>query len=219
MWNDKVIEFKDRNDAGIQLTYKLADYKDKEGIIVLALPRGGVIIGFEIASYLYCPLDVIIIRKLGFPGNPELAIGAISENGTVILDKSIISLYRISEEYITREISRQKDLIEKRVNLYRKEDILPDLKGKIVILVDDGVATGATMKAAISTLIAEKIKMLIVAIPVAHPDEVKELKTLVDDLIYLHSPDGFMSVGLYYKDFAQVTDDEVVDMLNKINKK
>lgn len=218
MWNDDFIEFENRNDAGVWLAYKLANYKDNEGIIVLALPRGGVVIGYEIASYLNCPLDVIIIRKLSFPGNPELAIGAISENGTTILDKSMISLYEISEEYIQEEISRQKALIEKRVDLYRKEHTLPDLKEKIVILVDDGVATGATIKAAISTLRAEEVKRLIIAIPVAPLETAKELDVLVDELICLQAPYDFVSVGSYYKDFAQVTDSDVVDILDKTKK-
>lgn len=215
MWIDENIEFKDRKDAGVSLAYKLANYKDKEGIIVLALPRGGVIIGNEIASYLNCPLDVIIIRKLGFPGNPELAIGAISENGTVVLDESMTSLYGISGEYVQKEVSRQKALIEGRVKLYRKENILPDLKGKIVILADDGVATGATMKVAISTLRSEEIERLIVAIPVAHPDVVKELIVLVDELICLQTPYDFKSVGSYYQNFAQVADNDIVDILDK----
>ena len=118
--------FKDRRDAGEQLASKLEDYKDREGVLVLALPRGGVVTGYEVASYLNCPLDVIIIRKLGFPGQPELAIGAVSETSTVVLNESIISAYGVSEEYIQEEISRQKAVIGKRVNLYRKGQRIPD---------------------------------------------------------------------------------------------
>lgn len=219
MLNESInIEFKNRNDAGIRLAFKLTNYKDKEGILVLALPRGGVVIGYEIASYLNCPLDVIIIRKLGFPGNPELAIGAISENGTIILDERMTSYYGISEEYIQEEISMQKVLIEKRVNLYRKGNTLQDLKGKIIILADDGVATGATMKVAISTLRVEEIKRLIIAIPVAPPETAKELLRLTDELICLQTPYGFASVGTYYQDFTQVTDNDVIDILDRSKK-
>ncbi len=210
------IKFKDRNDAGARLALKLKNYKDKEGTLVLALPRGGIVIGYEIASYINCPLDVIIIRKLGFPGNPELAIGAISENGYVTLDEDTIAFYGISEEYIQEEISIQKALIERRVNLYRKGNTLQDFKGKIVILVDDGVATGATMKVAISTLRVEEIKKLIVAIPVAPLETTEELVRLTDELICLDTPYGFLSVGSYYQDFSQVTDNDVIDTLNRI---
>lgn len=212
-----VVKFKNRNDAGIQLAFKLKKYKDKEGIQVLALPRGGIIIGYEIASYLNCPLDVIIVRKLGFPGNPELAIGAISENGSVFLDKDIISSYGISEEYIQEEIYRQKTLIERRVNYYRNENTFPDFNGKIVVLTDDGIATGATMKVAISALRAKEIKRLIVATPVASPEIAKELVGLTDEVICLETPYGFVSVGSYYQNFDQVSDDDVIDILQSHN--
>lgn len=211
-----IIKFKNRNDAGILLTHKLKTYKDKEEVLVLALPRGGIIVGYEIASYLNCPLDVIIVRKLGFPGNPELAIGAISENGSLILDEAMISSYEISKEYIQDEIYKQKVLIESRVKLYRKGNTLPDFKGKIVIIVDDGIATGATMKVAISTLRDEKIKRLIVAIPVTSPETAEELLVLADELICLEAPYGFISVGSYYQDFDQVSDDDVIDLLYRI---
>lgn len=129
------------------------------------------------------------------------------------------SFYEISEEYIQEELSRQKVLIERRVNLYRKGNTLPDLKGKIVILVDDGVATGATMKVAISTLRVEEIKRLIVAVPVAPPETAKELFRLADELICLDTPYGFISVGTYYQDFAQISDNDVIDILDRVNKK
>ncbi|VVB91842.1 2-succinyl-6-hydroxy-2,4-cyclohexadiene-1-carboxylate synthase [uncultured archaeon] len=210
--------FKDRKDAGAELAYRLKDYKDRKDVIVLALPRGGVVTGYEIASYLNCPLDVIIVRKLGFPGQPELAIGAVSETGAVVLNESIISLYGVTEDYIQDEISRQKKLIEKRVDLYRKGQKIPNLKGKIIILVDDGAATGATAKAAISTLKLEGIEKLVVALPVAPPDTADELRRMADEFICLETPYDFMAVGSYYEDFAQVTDEEVVDIMGRARK-
>ncbi len=211
----KPIIFKDRRDAGARLASRLKDYKDRKGVMVLALPRGGVVTGHEIASYLNCPLDIIIVRKIGFPGQPELAIGAVSETGTVALNKYIISTYGVQEGYIEGEISHQKAEIERRIDLYRKGKGIPDLKGKTIILVDDGVATGATMKAAISTLKAEGIERLIVALPVAPPDTVEELRQMVDELICLETPYDFMAVGAYYQDFTQVTDEEVVEILER----
>ena len=210
---DKI--FKNREEAGARLALKLNKYKDKEGIIVLGLPRGGVIIGNEIANYLNCPLDVIIIRKLGFPGNSEIAIGAISEAGNIILDEDLISYYRISDEYIREEVSRQKSLIDKRVDLYRKGSSPIDLKGKTVILVDDGVATGSTMKVAISTLRVEEKKKVVVAIPVLPLETAEGLLKLADELIFLEMPYDFVSVGSYYQDFNQVTDNDVIKILKK----
>lgn len=211
--------FKDRKDGGVQLASRLKDYKDREGVLVLALPRGGVVTGDEVASYLNCPLDVIIIRKLGFPGQPELAIGATSETGTVVLNESIISAFGVSEEYIRDEISSQNAVIERRVNLYRKGQGIPDLKGKTIILLDDGAATGATMKVAISTLKAEDIERLIVALPVAPPETAEELRKMADELICLETPDDFMAVGSYYQDFTQVTDEDVVKILERSKSK
>ncbi len=210
--------FKDRREAGAQLAYILKDFKDRKDVIVLALPRGGAVTGYEIASYLNCPLDVIIVRKLGFPGQPELAIGAVSETGTVVLNESIITSYGVTEDYIRDEISRQKKVIEKRVDLYRKGQKIPDLKGKIIILVDDGAATGATAKAAVSTLKLESIEKLVVALPVAPPDTADELRRVADEFICLEMPYDFMAVGSYYEDFAQVTDEEVVDILESARK-
>lgn len=207
--------FKDRKEAGAELALRLKDYKGKENVLVLALPRGGVVTGYEVASYLKCPLDVVIVRKLGFPGQPELAIGAVSETGTVVLNESIISGYGVAEEYIKEEISKQKAVIEKRVKLYRKGKGLPQLKGKLIILVDDGAATGATAKAAVSTLKMEGIKKLIVALPVAPPDTAEELGSMADELICLETPYDFMAVGAFYEEFAQVSDEEVVKILEE----
>lgn len=207
--------FKNRREAGFKLAYSLNEYKDREEVITLALPRGGVVTGYEVASYLNCPLDIIIVRKLGFPGERELAIGAVSETGAVVLNESIISSGGVSKEYIESEISRQKEEIKRRVDLYRKGRTIPDLKGKVVILVDDGVATGATIKAAISTLKKENIIKLIAALPVAPSETAEELKMMVDEFICLETPYYFMAVGSYYEDFTQVSDEEVVEILER----
>ena len=210
--------FNDRRDAGIQLVSMLKKYKDQEGVLVLALPRGGVVTGYEIARYLNVPLDIVIVRKIGFPGQPELGIGAVSETGTVVLNQFIISTYGVSKDYIEHEISRQKEEISRRVKLYRKGKGLPDLEGKTIILVDDGVATGATIKAAITTLRKEKLTKLTVALPVAPPATADELKQMVDEFICIETPVDFMAVGAHYRDFTQVSDEEVVELLQKQDK-
>ena len=207
--------FADRRDAGVQLISRLKEYKDQQGVIVLSLPRGGVATGYEIARSLHIPLDIVIVRKIGFPGQPELGIGAVSETGTVVLNTSIISTYGIPKEYIEREVSRQKEEISRRVKLYRKGKRLPPLEGKTVILVDDGVATGATMKSAITALKEDNLKKLIVALPVAPPGVVKELEQMVDIFICIETPFDFMAVGSYYHDFTQVSDEEVINLLER----
>lgn len=207
--------FIDRKDAGIQLAQRLKKYRGQKGVLVLALPRGGVVTGFEIARSLGAPLDVLIVRKIGFPGQPELAIGAVSETGAVVLNESIISSYGVSDDYVKKEISRQKEEISRRVKLYRKGESISELEGRTIILVDDGVATGATVKAAIATLKKEKIAKLVLALPVGPPDAAAELKEMVDDFICLEVPAYFGAVGAFYEDFTQVSDDEVVEMLER----
>lgn len=207
--------FRDRQDAGIQLADRLKGYKHSGEAIVLALPRGGVVTGFEIAKVLDLPMDVLIVRKIGFPGQSEFGIGAVSETGTVVLNSAIISSYGVEDEYIQLEIARQKEEVERRLRIYRKGKRILDLEGKKIILVDDGVATGATLKAAISALKKEKIKGLIAAIPVSPPETAEELKGMVDELICLNTPADFMAVGNYYDDFQQVPDETVVEMLEK----
>ncbi|NCO67921.1 MAG: phosphoribosyltransferase [Nitrospirae bacterium CG_4_10_14_0_8_um_filter_41_23] len=210
--------YKDRKDAGIQLVSRLTEYKDREDVLVLALPREGVVIGYEVAKALNCPLDIIIIRKIGFPGQPELAIGAVSETGAVVLNEDIISAYKVSKDYIEEEILRQKKEISRRITLYRSGKGIPPLDGKIIILVDDGVATGATIKAAISTLKKEKIVRLVAALPVSSEDAEEGIKQMVDEWVCTETPFGFMAIGNYYQDFSQVSDEEVVELLKQKTK-
>lgn len=205
--------YKDRKDAGKQLAEKLMHYRDKAEVIVLGLPRGGVTVACEIAMALHCPLDILIVRKIGFPGNPELAAGAVSETGTVVLNEDIVAGYGVSRAYLERETARQKEEIARRIALYRGGKGVPPLTGKTVILVDDGVATGATARAAISTLKQEKLAKLVLALPVASQEAEQEIAPLVDEWVCLQAPAGFRAVGQYYGDFTQVEDEEVVAML------
>jgi putative phosphoribosyl transferase len=207
--------FWNRSDAGIQLALKLGRYRGRGDTIILALPRGGVATGYELARALNAPLDVLIVRKIGFPGQQELAVGAVSETGTVVLNQSIISSGGVSSGYIQAEGEQQKQEIARRIALYRAGKSLPALEGKTVILVDDGVATGATIKAAIETLKQEKLARLVVALPVGPPETVDALRTMVDDIVCLLTPKYFTSVGIHYQDFTQVSDQEVVDLLKK----
>lgn len=207
--------FKDRSDAGVQLAHRLKEYKDQKGVLVLALPRGGVVTGYEIARFLNAPLDIVIVRKIGFPGQPEFGIGAVSETGTVVVSEYIMSTYGGLREYVESEITIQKEEINRRVELYRKGKKLPNLEGKTIILVDDGIATGSTMEAAIKTLKEEKINKLIVAVPVAPPNVVDKLEKMVDEFICIETPVDFMAVGSYYHDFTQVSDEEVIELLQR----
>jgi putative phosphoribosyl transferase len=155
------------------------------------------------------------VRKIGFPGQPELAIGAVAETGAVVLNEKIIAMGGVSDDYISNETARQKDEIERRKELYRRGERVPPLEGKTVILVDDGVATGATMKAAISALKQERLGKLVVALPVASADAQESIGDMVDEMVCLQAPLDFMAVGGYYQDFTQVTDEEVVDTLKR----
>jgi len=205
--------FNDRKDAGKRLAEKLTRYRKDLEVIVLGLPRGGVTVAHKIAQSLDLRLDILIVRKIGFPGNPELAAGAVSETGTVVINEKIVSGYGVSRAYLEKETTRQKEEIARRVALYRGGKGIPSLAGKTVILVDDGVATGATVKAAISTLKEEGIARLVVAIPVASQEAESEIGSMADELICLQAPGAFMAVGNYYHDFKQVEDDDVVAML------
>jgi putative phosphoribosyl transferase len=211
--------FSDRRDAGVKLAAALGRYRDQKGVLVLGLPRGGVTVADEVARALHAPLDILIVRKIGFPTNPELAVGAVAETGAVVLNQQIISGYGVRQDYLDRETARQREEIARRKELYRGGRGIPPLAGKTVILIDDGVATGATMKAAIAALRQEEPARLVAALPVASPDAEREIGRMVDELVCLHAPFGFMAVGGYYRNFDQVEDAEVVEMLRQAGKK
>jgi predicted phosphoribosyltransferase len=206
--------FKDRTDAGIQLAEKLKDFAGRAYVLVLALPRGGVVTGAAIAKRLNVPLDVLIVRKIGHPLQPELAVGAISETGAIVYNKEVVSSWGVTKQYLRGEAARQREELARRQQLYRGGQKLMDFRGKTVILADDGVATGATMKAGIEALKREELGNLVVAVPVAPRETAAELQTMVDVFVCLDLPEDFMAVGSYYAEFPQVTDAEVVTILD-----
>ncbi len=206
--------FSDRIDAGKQLAVALKGFSGKNGL-VLAIPRGGVVVGYQIGKALGLPLDVIIPRKLGAPGNPELAIGAVAEDGTAILDNHIVSYLNVSRSYIQEEIEQQKQEIKRRLQLYRQNVSYPNLKGLDVILVDDGIATGSTMKVALAFVKNHGAATITIAVPVGPPSTIQELKKIADRVVCLHKPEYFHAIGQFYGDFSQTSDREVITLLQE----
>ena len=205
--------FADRHDAGRRLAGALEKYRGTNAI-VLAIPRGGVVIGYEVATALGLLLDVIIPRKIGAPYQPELAIGAIGDD-EYVLDEQTVQYLGVSQQYIAEEIERQKHEIERRWKLYRDDRPFPDLTGKTAILVDDGIATGYTTMAAARAIRKRKPAKLVLAVPTAPPESVARLRPEVDELIVLDTPEPFYAVGSWYEVFDQTTDEEVVELLHR----
>jgi len=210
--------FVDRVDAGKRLASALKGFSGKKGL-VLAIPRGGVVVGYVIAKALNLQLDVIIPRKIGAPDNPELAIGAVAEDGTAILDENLINYLGVSKEYIRQETERQKQEIERRLKLYRQDTSYPNLKGLDVIVVDDGIATGSTMKAALASVKNRGAASITVAIPVGPPSTIEELETMADRVVCLYTPEYFQAIGQFFTDFSQTPDEEVIKMLRESKQK
>jgi putative phosphoribosyl transferase len=206
--------FVDRVDAGKRLASALKDFSSKNGI-VLAIPRGGVVVGYEIAKSLKLALDVIIPRKIGAPDNPELAIGAVAEDGTAILDDKLITYLGVSRDYIKEERDRQKQEITRRLKKYRQDGSYPNLKGLDVIVVDDGIATGSTMKAALASVKNRGAASITVAVPVGPPSTIEELNEMADRVVCLYTPEFFQAIGEFYKDFSQTEDKEVIELLSE----
>jgi predicted phosphoribosyltransferase len=208
------LQFGDRSEGGRVLAEKLAAFKDNNDVIVLALPRGGVPVAFEVARALNAPLDVFVVRKLGVPGQAELAFGAIAAGGTTVFNGSLVAALRIPESVIERTIERERVELERREKLYRGGRPPLDLAGKTVIIADDGLATGATMRAAVAAVKAMKPRRVIVAAPVASHDTCEAIRSGSDTLcICAVNPEPFYGVGMWYRNFDQTTDDEVRRLL------
>src|SRR5579875_3373816 len=205
--------FRDREQAGKLLADALDFLKGKGEVIVLAIPRGGVPVAREVALKLGAPLDLIITRKIGAPGNPEFAIGAVSQDGEIITDTQLLSELAISTDYVDREAARQVEEIKSRMTKYRGDKPYPSLGGKVVLIVDDGIATGNTVRAAIRYLRKKNPASIIVATPVAPPDTVSRLSIDADQVVCLSTPEPFFAIGEFYESFEQVSDEEVKEIL------
>ena len=209
------LRFDDRHEAGQLLARDLKAYKGREDVIVLALPRGGVPVGYEVARELNAPLDVFVVRKLGVPWQPELAMGAIAGDGVEVLNGDVVTAYNIPPHVIRTVAEREGEELKRRLRQYRGDRPFPSLTGTTVILVDDGLATGSTMKAAVKAIRQENPRMIVVAVPVAATATCKELRREVEDVICLRTPVDFSAVGLWYDDFTQTTDEEVRHLLGR----
>src|ERR687894_2185956 len=209
----KLPRFRDRSEAGQLLAAKLADYADRPDVVVLALPRGGVPVAYEVARALGAPLDVFLVRKLGIPGHEELAMGAVATGGVRVLNEQVVRALRIPDYVIDAIAAKEEQELARRERLYRGDRPPPDVRGRTVILVDDGLATGATMHAAIQALRQQQPAHIVVAVPAASPEACDELKEEVDDVVCAVTPEPFYAVGLWYEDFSQTTDDEVRELL------
>jgi putative phosphoribosyl transferase len=209
------MRFLNRFEAGQVLARALEQFKDAPDALVLALPRGGVPVAFEVARTLNLPLDVFVVRKLGVPGQEELAMGAIASGGVRVLNDSIIRDLNIPESTIDRVAAREEEELRRRERAYRGDKPAPEIAGRTVILVDDGLATGSTMKAAIAALRQRGPQAIVVAVPLAPIDTCEALRRRADEVICPSTPEPFYSVGLWYEDFEQTTDEEVTDLIRK----
>ncbi|MBS0648058.1 MAG: phosphoribosyltransferase [Verrucomicrobia bacterium] len=206
--------FKDRFEAGLKLAEKLEKYRDPSQTVVVGLARGGVVVAYALAQALNLPLDVVVIRKIGAPLQDELAIGAIDEEGQGFFNDGIIQALNISPSYLQEEIEKQKKVAQQRAALYRQGGKKTDVKGKTVLVVDDGIATGASMKAALYALKQKGAKKTILAVPVAPAEALKKFSKMVDETVCLYTPAVFRAVGQFYRKFDQTSDEEVIKLLS-----
>jgi predicted phosphoribosyltransferase len=202
-------QFRDRRDAGRKLAQELLHYADRPDVIVLALPRGGVPVAYEVALALHAPLDILIVRKLGLPGHEELAIGAIASGGIRVLNEGIIRALNIPEEVVERVAQREMQELQRREQAYRGNVSTPELLNRTVILIDDGLATGASMRAAVAGVRAQDPERIVVAVPTAAPETCEAFENEVDEIVCAITPEPFLGVGRWYEDFEQTTDEGV----------
>jgi putative phosphoribosyl transferase len=210
-----VTQFRDRRHAGRLLARRLSTYADNPKVLVLALPRGGVAVAFEVAKALYAPLDVFVVRKLGVPGIEELAMGAIASGGVRIMNESVVHDLNIPAEVIDAVAAKELEEVRRRERVYRGDRPLPDTRGRIVIVVDDGLATGATMRAAIIAVRQQQPARTVVAVPIAPRETLEEIQTQADEVVCLMIPKRFFGIGQGYQDFSQLTDVEVQALLER----
>lgn len=210
--------FQNRNDAGNKLAQELSAYSNKDNVIVLGLARGGVVVADCIAKVLHVPLDVVIVRKVGAPDNPELALGAVTEEGEGIFNEDLIAMLGVSREYLDAEVEKEKEEVKARKKLFLKGKKPVSIEGKIVLLVDDGIATGASMKVAIESVRSQKAQKVVVVVPVAAPESLREISKLADEVVCLSEPPNFPAVGAFYREFTQVSDRQVSEILQSQSK-
>ena len=207
--------YRDRTDAGRQLATELQEYAGRQDVIVLALPRGGVPVAFEVAAALRAPLDVFIVRKLGVPGHEEYAMGAIATGGVRVLDERVLRSVGVTRDELDAVTAAEQRELERREHRYRGDRGPPDVANRTAILVDDGLATGSTMRAAVAALREERAARVVVAVPIAPPETCDAFRDIADAIVCARTPEPFYAVGLWYEDFSQTTDDEVRDLLRR----
>ena len=207
--------FRDRRDAGRRLAADLASYANRPDVRVLALPRGGVPVAYEVARALDAPLDVFVVRKLGVPGHEEYAMGAIASGGAVLVNQQVVRSLGVTHDQVQRVLETESRELERREEQYRGDRPAPQVAGNTVILVDDGLATGSTMMVAVSALREEKPARIVVAVPLGSRDTCAAMRAVADDVICSMTPEPFQAVGLWYDDFSQTSDEEVHALLDR----
>jgi len=207
--------FRGREEAGRLLAKALEHLRGQPGLLVLGIPRGGVVVAYEVARALGAPLDVYVARKIGAPQNPELALGAVASDGTQVLDRELLVHLHVSDRYVEQEVERQAQEVERRMTAYRGGRPPLEVTGRRIVLVDDGVATGATVMASLRALRQSEPSRLILAVPVGPPDTISRMSLEADEVVCLHQPQAFWAVGAFYESFDQTCDDEVVRLLDQ----